>query len=108
MNNRRSEDTDSRGSERRQRHWHLERSVSLGHIMTTAAMVVAAFSAWMDMSTRVTQTELSVMHNSELIIRIEKNQEKDHAEWTETVQQINAKLDRLIERHLGQRDPNAQ
>ena len=68
-------------------HWHLDKRLNIGHILTTLALVIAAFSYTSGIDKRVTVVEVQV-----------KNQELVNRQTTSQLEQINDKLDRLIER----------
>jgi len=78
--------------------WHLDKSVSVAHIIST---LVIAFSAWMyiaNMEKRIALLEQAITSQKEVDIR----QDMERAKLFETlrvdVKDVSAKLDRLIER----------
>ena len=96
------------------RAWHLEKSISVGHIVTTFTIAIGIVFAWADMDNRVDQTILENEHQTRAITRIEHKQEKDKSELVTQIQHlrqenkddnrlIQEKLDRLIQRQLDER-----
>lgn len=94
------------------REWHLEKSVSVGHLVTTAAAIIGIVLAWAEMDSRIEQNAIENEHQKGAIERIEQKQEKQtdeikqeiqilRAEQRDDNQQIHRKLDRLIERQNG-------
>ena len=74
-------------SEPDRRKWHLERSVSVTHIITTLSMIAAMFFWAHRTDTRITVLEVEQAGAVKSMQRIEGQLEK-----------LNDKLDRLIER----------
>ena len=94
------------------REWHLEKSVSIGHLVTTGMAVIALALAWAEMNARIEYNAIENGHQSKAIQRLEEKQEKQTDEIKQEIQQlrieqrtdsgkINEKLDRLIERELS-------
>lgn len=92
--------------------WHLEKSVSIGHLVTTGMAVIALVLAWAEMNARIEYNSIENGHQTESIKRLEGKQDKQTLEIKQEIQQlrveqrtdssrINEKLDRLIERNLG-------
>lgn len=80
------------------RQWHLDKSVSVAHIIST---LVIAGSAWMyiaNMEKRIALLEQAVQNQKE----VDNKQDFERAKAFEIlrvdVREVNAKLDRLIER----------
>lgn len=86
------------GEDRRNRKWHLEPTVSVGHILTTIALIGTIVAAWFDLDHRVTLNEANSIHLRELIQITEDRAEKDRAELKRAIESIDQKLDRLIEK----------
>jgi len=96
------------------RDWHLEKSVSIGHLVTTGMALIALVLAWAEMNARIEYNAIENGHQTESIKRIEGKQDKQTLEIKQEIQQlrveqrtdsgkINEKLDRLIERNLNSR-----
>lgn len=91
--------------------WHLEKSVSIGHLVTTGMAIIALVLSWAEMNARIEYNSIENGHQSQSIARLEGKQEKQTDEIKAEIQQlrteqradsgkINEKLDRLIERNL--------
>ena len=61
------------GDERRITHWHVEKNISVGHILTTVSMILAAMVFAFQMDTRVSVLESENLHSKEERIRIEQH-----------------------------------
>jgi len=84
----------------RSRKLHLDPTVSWGHLLTTAGMVIAAISAWTSMGERLTLNESEVAHNRELIQFVQAQTKEDRIELKQSISAINTKLDKLIQSRL--------
>lgn len=80
------------------KQWHLDKSVSVAHIIST---LVIAGSAWMyiaNMEKRIALLEMAVQNQKEVDMR----QDAERAKLFETlrvdVKEVSGKIDRLIER----------
>jgi len=98
--------TDEHGSQ-----WHISKTISLGHIVTTAVVVVTGVLYLASLETRIESTTLEVAHQKDAIARVEQRQERDQNELTRKLGEIRTeqkadsarierKLDKLIEREL--------
>lgn len=76
------------------RGWHLERSVSLGHIITTLTIAIAAFGWANQLDKRVSENTLTIAH-------VAKGQGEIKTQIREDLSTINQKLDRIVERLLS-------
>jgi hypothetical protein len=86
------------------RGFHLEKSVSIGHILTTISLIVMAF-AWtssVDKHLAVHDTQITELQESDR--RQMKDMEITKAEIITQLQSINDKLDRFVEREMRRRD----
>lgn len=88
------------------REWHLEKTVSIGHILTTLVIMVGAFGAWNSMSERLSVLETQYVNLSERVVNLLERQANTDARQDESIQQfrgeirqdirgINEKLDRI-------------
>jgi GrpB-like predicted nucleotidyltransferase (UPF0157 family) len=75
------------GEERRINHWHLDKRLNIGHIISTAILAIAAFSYASKIDNRITSLEVAMNY-----------QRDTNTQVTEQLVSINNKLDRLIER----------
>lgn len=71
--------------------WHLDKTFSISHIITTASAIGAAFIFASKLDTRVTLLEQSDATRQREVSEVK-------AAFREELRDINAKLDRLIER----------
>lgn len=79
--------------------WHLDRRVSLGHLMTTATLLVA-MTMWSGrMDTRISLLELSLTRQASVDRRQDEEAQQMRAEIREELRALNEKMDR----YLGER-----
>lgn len=71
--------------------WHLDKRVNIGHILTTAALLIGAITYAYGIDKRVTVVEVQTQINTQ-------NQQVVNQQVTDQLKSINNKLDRLIER----------
>lgn len=79
------------------RGWHLDRGVSVAHIATTAALIVAGVMYLAGQDTRLSNLELNVKHLQAAALADQDRTEKKFDELKTDLRMINSKLDRLIE-----------
>lgn len=94
---RRADDSDDVGVSNRRRRWHLEPSVSYGHIISTVAVIITLVGALIVYNTRLTSVEKDVEFAEKRITQLQNERQRDHQEWLNVTDQINQKLDRLYE-----------
>tara|TARA_R110000822_G_scaffold27674_9_gene82377 strand:- start:936 stop:1187 length:252 start_codon:yes stop_codon:yes gene_type:complete len=68
-------------------HWHLDKRLSISHLMTTLMIAAAAFAYASGIETRLTALEVGQGYQHETNVRL-----------NDSLAAINGKLDRLIER----------
>lgn len=79
-------------------HWHLDRRVNVGHLVTTA-MLAGSLVVWaMTIETRLAEHGVQITSVAEQIERIEDRNNSNMIALTDVINRINDKLDRLIER----------
>ncbi len=80
------------GPERREasRQWHLDRSVSVGHLLTTFSIVIAGFWFIAGQEERISLNEQAIKTNQGRIERAEADQQR-------AIDKIDSKLDRIFE-----------
>lgn len=92
-------------------NWHLDRSVSIGHILTTIVLFVSMAGGWVAMSERVARLEAEFAQVSgQIVMLLERQASRDarqdseitelRREVSQDLRDINNKLDRLIESKL--------
>ena len=84
------------------RHWHISKSISIGHIITTMTALLAAFWFFAQQDTRISNLELNVKHLQEQNVEERDRTEKKFDDLKTDLRLINAKLDRLIESQVGE------
>ena len=88
--------------------WHLEKSVSVSHLLTTVTILIGLVAAWFALEGRVIVLETQYMELSNRVVTLLENQaETDQrqdatqatfrVEMRQDAQTINAKLDRVLE-----------
>lgn len=101
------------------RQWHLEKTVSVGHIVTTLTVAVGAVWYFSALEHRIDTVAMDVEHQARTVSRIEtqqkaqdswiaskleemrKEQNEMRVEQKRDNQRIEDKIDRLIERELS-------
>lgn len=87
------------------KEWHLDKSLSVGHILTTAVLFASAISAFYSLSTRLTVVEDKIIIILENQIRIDAAQDANllqfRGDMRDMTVDLNAKLD-IITQHLIQ------
>lgn len=85
-----------RNDERREDHWHLDKTVSVSHLTATvsAIIVVAVFLSQQD-------TRITVLEKSQVLSSTEANEQKRIAR--EDLRRIEDKIDHLIQSQMGDR-----
>lgn len=88
--------SDSQNPERKQ--WHLDKSVSVAHILSTIVLAGSAYGYIANMEKRIALLEQAVQNQHE----VDRRQDAERAKLFESlrvdVKEVSAKLDRLIER----------
>lgn len=82
------------------RHWHLDKSVSVGHLITTLSLAAAVFMWAMKMETRISLLEQTSVRQLEVDKQQDRNLETQASGTRDDLRLINAKLDRIIESGL--------
>lgn len=89
-------------------HWHLSKTVNLGHLIATSLFVLGGLSAYYGVTERLALLEREFINLSSRMVSVLENQERTDSiqdrdlvsfrnEVRSDIRQINAKLDRLIE-----------
>lgn len=87
-------ETDRRG-------WHLDKGVSIAHILTTVALVIGALLYVTDQDKRISNLELNYDHLKAARVEDQARADRKFDELKTDLRTINAKLDRLIESQAG-------
>jgi len=80
--------------------WHLDKSVSVGHILTTVVLVAAAVGAFYSLSTRLAVVEDKILVILENQTRIDRQQDATliqfRSDMRDMTVDLNAKLDTIM------------
>ncbi len=79
------------------RSWHLDKTISVGHLVSTVIIAVSVFSWAITLDKRVEQNSLSIAHMKEQQLADQKRLSELRNEIRHDLRDINHKLDRLIE-----------
>lgn len=90
-------------AEEHRRQWHLEKSVSISHIVSTLVIAGTVFAYIGKMDTRIALLEQSNNQQASVDQRQDAERNESFREFRENMKLINDKLDRLIERNGGRR-----
>lgn len=86
-------------------HWHLEKTISVSHIITTLGIIGAALSAYYSLGNRVTVVEERILSLLENQSRIDSAQDASLSQFREQMRdstvEINSKLDLVIQELLS-------
>lgn len=78
-------------------NWHLDKTISVGHLVSTLVIAVSVFSWAMALDKRVEQNSLAIAHLKEQQATEQKRIQDIRQEIKQDLRDINTKLDRLIE-----------
>lgn len=81
--------------------WHLDKTISVGHLVSTVIIAVSVFSWAVTLDKRVEQNSLSITHLKEQQVTDRKQVQEMRSEIKQDLRDINAKLDRLIESQVN-------
>lgn len=90
------------------RHWHLDKSVSISHILTTAVLILSALKFSFDMEKRIALLEANTNVQTSALTQLLDNQRRTDARQDAELNQIKAqaredymdlgkKMERLID-----------
>lgn len=88
-------------AERRREHWHLSKSINIGHLLTTFAVVISVFTYVNSFDQRLTKNELDVEHIKETRQADIKRADERYSGIKDDLKDISRKLDRLIQGDKG-------
>ncbi|WP_163836115.1 lipocalin/fatty acid-binding family protein [Spartinivicinus ruber] len=83
------------------KNWHLDRTVSITHIVSTVAVVVSLFAWGGSIDKRIDQNSQAIKHLTELQKRQENRINEVKSEIRGDLQAINSKLDRMMEGRIS-------
>ncbi len=85
-------DDDDEKTSRRQ--WHLDKNISIGHIITTMMVAVSLIAWGLHMETRLVLVEAEVTHSHEANARIEQQVRDSISRIEALLTRIDEKIDR--------------
>ena len=88
---------DYEGTERRQ-GFHLSRTFSVGHLLSTAVVVIAGFTWAGDLEKSITVNEMKITSLSDRMDRTDERHSEQFGEIKEMLKSMAIKIDRLGER----------
>jgi hypothetical protein len=74
-------------------HWHLEKTVSVGHIITTLAAVGSVVVWGLNVDKRVTVLEAQAVYSHQSMDQMDKNWRESMSEVKSALIRIEAKID---------------
>lgn len=80
--------------------WHLDRRVSVGHLVTTLTVLVAMVMWGARLETRIVLMEQDAARQARVDARQESEVQRLREEIREELKSLNAKMDRYFERML--------
>ena len=89
--------TDGYAGEDR-RKWHVDRTVNIGHLLTTVAMLASLLVVLSRFDTRLTLVETNIETQRETNKRHEKSDDDIKASLRESFDRLEGKLDKVLER----------
>lgn len=85
--------------------WHLEKTISISHIITTIGLIAAALSAYYSLSGRVVIVEERILSLLENQARIDQAQDENlqnfRGQMRDSTMEINNKLDLVLQELLS-------
>ncbi|MBU2706476.1 hypothetical protein KCM76_10805 [Zooshikella marina] len=82
-------------------HWHLDKNISITHIISTFAVVISLFTWGGSIDKRIDQNSQSIGHLAEMQQRQDQRITDIKGEIRADLQLISNKLDRLIESKIS-------
>ncbi|MBU6955751.1 hypothetical protein [Hahella sp. HN01] len=80
------------------RHWHLDKTISVGHLISTLVIAISVITWAGSIDRRVEQNALAVKYLNEEQVQQRQRIDAVRNEIKTDLRAINDKLDRLIER----------
>ena len=90
-------------SDHERRVWHLDKTISVGHLLSTVVIAISIFSWASAVDRRVEQNAQAIKYLSKEQTEGQNRLDALRSEIKTDLRAINAKLDRLIERQSGGR-----
>lgn len=83
------------------RQWHLDKTISVGHLLSTLVIAVSVFSWASALDRRVEKNAQSIMYLTQQQVENKQSVENLRSEIRQDLRGINNKLDRLTEKLIG-------
>lgn len=80
------------------RRWHIDRTVNIGHLLTTVAMLASLLVVLARFDTRLTLIEMHIETQRETNKRHEKTDDDLQRSIKEAIDRLELKLDKALER----------
>ena len=74
------------------RDWHLDKTISVGHLISTAAIIVSVFVWALTIDSRVSRNEAAIRHVLERTDEIKQETREDYKEISRKLDEINRYL----------------
>ena len=88
--------------QQQQKEWHLDKTLSISHIISTVAIALSAFAWAMAIEKKIEQNTQRLIFLEAVEKRLEDRVDRTRDELKQDLRAIDSKLDRLIERrHQG-------
>lgn len=78
--------------------WHLDKKVSIGHIVTTAVVVIGVVIYAVRQEGRIDGTEQEISFNKERIEKLDRDYRQGMSEIKGLLERIDNKLDRKVDK----------
>ncbi len=99
-----NEQRDNQHRDDNRRKWHVEKSINVGHVLTTLSLALAAVIYATTMDKRVTVLESQQSSQASTQRDTDTKQDQMIAAVREDLKEISRKLDRLIERTYSRKE----
>jgi len=81
--------------------WHLDRRVSVGHLVTTLTVLIAMVLWGARLETRIALTEQDTARQARIDARQDAESQRTREEIRAELKSLNSKIDRYFERMIG-------
>ena len=78
--------------------WSLDRSVSIGHIMSTITLLILVGASWSELSTRIETQNVRINAIESRMDREAQRQREDMAQIRESLNRIEDRLERIADK----------
>lgn len=82
------------------RHWHLDKRLNVGHMLTTLSLFGGLVVAMNGLQDQVIENTNENRHQRELIERVERQADRRDMQTREQLEKIDKKLDKILDREL--------